>query len=316
MAFAALIPMLARAVAGAATRSAAFKASAGASIKLAASNAAKRAAAAVNPKSLAAALGTAKKSAGNFGRGMAQSLGNQVAGAASRFTGAAPQVAAPSVNATINRPGNFGDILSGKTTASAAQTAAQSQDQQAADDEKKKANAEALNAATTKLVMTMAGGPLAVTGFLAAGKKFAEVLSDSQAHLAKYNGAIQHSQALLQRGNILRDRATAGATANTSAALTDSVNAMKDELRPIGDAATNMMNLVGAGLAILVTNTAKTVKAVMGLNDTIWKKWFGAEDKTRNDWDQWLSDLKAGHGKGRRRAPNNPPPPVPPKAAP
>lgn len=220
----------------------------------------------------------------------------------------APTGPRPDFSALASQPKNFSRLLSGQ--ASGGQI-----DQESHQEDVKRKEEEAADAAKefgktlVKASALSIGASLAV---LPAGKKFATLMVDANAHFARFNGQVAHAYAVLKRGDILRERASATATAGSTAGLVHAVNQMNDEIRPLKDIATNILNVVGIKLAQIVTTTIAAVKWIPGIAQAV-----DAIEKDANDlaaakkrersapWMALLSDLNTAKGKPRRMPPQD-----------
>lgn len=197
---------------------------------------------------------------------------------------------------------NFSRLLSGQASPQQITEEDEAENRKRADQEA----TEATKGLVKSVMLTASTMGLAAPAIGFASKKFANSLVDANAYLQKFNGRIGMAYAMLRRGDIIRARQSANATEGTSSALAEAVNQMRDDLRPLSDAATNIYNIVGIALAQLVGNTARTVSTLIGIKEGLPGWMGGGKNKiVRGDWDQLFDDLARGHGK-RRRPPIKP----------
>jgi hypothetical protein len=87
------------------------------------------------------------------------------------------------------------------------------------------------------------GGVLGVLTVV--GKKLADAQLEHQKQYAKFNGTIAVAYAKLQKGDIVRSRMSAAATAGTTHTLVNATNELRDNARPIQDLGANINNAIG-----------------------------------------------------------------------
>ena len=251
-----------------------------------------------------AAAGAAAKATSHIG----SLLSRQAGSAASSIPQAAASAPPPQgVARVIGRGSNFGHILSGRMTA--AQAVANQKPQLApvqlvsslmgrggagAGQQPQQPpthgamgglvsgamkGAAALATANPLLAATALIGTFAA--ITAAGKNLAEGQVEAQRVLTRFNGSIASAYALLDRGEILRQRASGGRTADSTKSVVDAVNDMRDQLQPLKDVATNIFNTLGKWGATVVAKLAQVLDKIgqgLGILDAI-------DDKKRKELD-------------------------------
>lgn len=135
-------------------------------------------------------------------------------------------------------------------------------------------------------------------------KNWTDSLLHSREELRRFNGQINIAFARYEREEILRKRESAFATSGTTSALAESVSGLKDELRPIGDAAVTFFNAAGVALTelakfgVMVAKHDPYLRALLAAANKI-------EENTREQksalWHTFIDDLAGGKFTGMQR---------------
>jgi hypothetical protein len=100
-----------------------------------------------------------------------------------------------------------------------------------------------------------------VTATIAA-KRLGEAQAEGLKYLRAYNGQIAGAYARLSRGDLMRTRRQAAATAGSTTALVSAVNEMRDAWAPLENVATGIKNQIGIGGAMIATFAGKLLSFV------------------------------------------------------
>lgn len=170
------------------------------------------------------------------------------------------------------------------------------------------ASGRAAAAAVANPVVAIAAAAVAIGAAAAiapfAIKNWTDSLLHSREELRRFNGQINIAFARYEREEILRKRESAFATSGTTSALAESVSGLKDELRPIGDAAVTFFNAAGVALAELAKVGVALAKhdLLVGALLTAANK---IEENTREQksalWHTFIDDLAGGKFTGMQR---------------
>lgn len=195
-------------------------------------------------------------------------------------------------------------LMSGKLSPQQAiQNAQQSQGQ---DQEEEEAARSKVKSSLTGLATAAVAGTSALVLVPLAGKKLAESLVGANERLARFNGTIANAYAKLGREDLIRSRQSAAATAGTTAELTEAVSQMRDELRPVSDVVTNVLNEIGAGFAIMVKNSVAIAKGlakyIPGIGE-IAENTAPKKKIQRTDWEQWFVGTANAERERRKNGP-------------
>lgn len=95
-----------------------------------------------------------------------------------------------------------------------------------------------------------------------------DALKESQRHLMAFNGQIAVALVESERRGIIRQIGEGRRTGASTAFLTESLNDLKDELQPIRDVATNVLN-VFVGFAAKMVSIGTTLVKMVPLNAAI-----------------------------------------------
>lgn len=209
---------------------------------------------------------------------------------------------APQANfsALANKGANFGNVLSGKVTAQQVVQQNQAQNPTVAGAASSLGSGAAKGAATAGLLG-------AFVGITLAGKKLAEMLVEGQRSLVRFNGQIAVAYAQLERGDLLRQQASGGRTAGTTETLVGAVNDMKNELQPLKDLGTNILNVIGTGFAKLVAGIVAAAKWLPGIAGVLKAMDDEAKRNRKNAVAPWMNTIngladqyRADHNPARR----------------
>ena len=156
------------------------------------------------------------------------------------------------------RPGNFGDLLSGK----------KSQEDVEGEDASEHAKAAAQEKVLSGLKKFSLGLGLVVGGSAALLKlpglldNFGKAILSGQEYLRRFNGQIANSFALLERQKLQLAVRTGASTSGTTETLIKEQMRFNEEVQPIREAVQNIWNIAATGATKLATWMTAIIKAI------------------------------------------------------
>lgn len=207
----------------------------------------------------------------------------------------------------IGRSSSFGDIMSGRNSASNAAQQQRQEQQQQESIEGEQRRQEAADQVTGALVKLSAGTMALNVAFLKMPglmEKFSRSILSGQENLRKYNGEIANAFARLEYGDVVRSRQTANATSGSTKVLADATNAMADDLQELKQAGITIMNLVGTGVTYLGRAVALLIKSNPAIEASvgILKKIEELQrDDTSSIAENFIHDVADGYYAGMKR---------------
>jgi hypothetical protein len=131
-----------------------------------------------------------------------------------------------------------------------------------------------------------------IVGLPKAIEEWGEELKDSRKHLAEFNGAVAAAYAASEVRDVMRNIQSASATSGSTAAMVDAFDDLKDELQPIKNAATTVVNSIAATsartavcalqIAESATYMSASARAAIDISNKILEFFEGGEDKPMN----------------------------------
>lgn len=229
--------------------------------------------------------------------------------------GAPPSTPAQSVELPKNfssiagKGSNFGDVLSGKKSATEAvgdAAAAQHAERVKADQEERhEADRKAIDSTKTfakDILSASAKGALGI-GFLGiASVKFAKSINESLQPFARFNGQLAHAHAELQHNRHLRDMATANTVAEEGSALADAVNSFESQIAPLKDLVTEKLATTGTALLMVITEGVSYLKQLPFIASAVERAEREAKQHRAAPWEAFIKESA-----GRARTRQNPP---------
>lgn len=163
--------------------------------------------------------------------------------------------------------------------------------------------------------------PIAALGVLmtkvpSATERFARGILDTEAPLRRFNGSINAAYAELERGDLLRQRSRADATAGSTATLVGAVNQLGEDAKELRQAASTVLNLFATAVVYLgrivnwLIEKNPIVQYILKVFQAI-EAFLGAMNPVGNTWAAHLNDLASGlfsgkHGQGRNKKSGGP----------
>jgi hypothetical protein len=135
----------------------------------------------------------------------------------------------------------------------------------------------------TATVAALAAVPVATLGVTKAFAAVAERTMEASRDLARFNGSIATTFAMLDKQELALKARTAAGTSGTASMLGESVMEMKEAMQPVNETMKNTMNLIGTGLAEVATIGANILNVILEPLDWLnrfAKDWFGSDDKS------------------------------------
>lgn len=140
----------------------------------------------------------------------------------------------------------------------------------------------------------------ALVGLARSGNRLAESQLEHQQRLRQFNAQIARAYATLERGDVLRSRASAGNTATTTAMMVSAINDLRDTVRPLQDIGTNILNVLGT-IAVRSTESAfGMAKMIPILGNLLWlaEMWEGKGKDKQGVWEGLFAE---GHRQNQER---------------
>lgn len=159
----------------------------------------------------------------------------------------------------------------------------------------------------SKVLLVMA--PMAALGVVVAKlpnavERFGRGLLDTEAPLRRFSGTINTAFAELERGDILRQKSRAEATAGSTATLVGALNQLAEDTKELRQASATVLNMIATGVVYLgravnwLIEKNPIIQYILKVFQAI-EAFLGAINPVGNGWIPHINDLAGGRYVGK-----------------